>query len=305
MKAEKKKPSIITKICVFVAIAVFAAGLIAATISYQINASRVNQYYSELSISTARHVLSMLDAEDLLKLREVCETEEYQELRATAEERDNEEIIEDYLKSKGVWQQFDETRAMLSNYLRAVDDVEYLYILYCGGLGDNRDMSLIDDDTTPLYRTGLYVIGEEELDDADYTMEVPPTISHGEWGWLMSAYVPIYASDGTLVGQVGCDVLMDEVMKERYQSFLYILVVTVLMTILITIGVYNLLKKNVVEPLERTTNSLSRFLPSPDLDPKKSGVIDMETGSSQEMETLYQGIRSMQLNTLKFFNDRK
>ncbi len=42
------------------------------------------------------------------------------------------------------------------------------------------------------------------------------------WGWLCSAFVPVYSDDGTWVCSVGCDVGMDDIMAERRNNFIYI-----------------------------------------------------------------------------------
>ena len=49
-KKEKKRFSIGNKIYFFVGTTVFLAGIVVAILSYLINAARINNYYSELSV---------------------------------------------------------------------------------------------------------------------------------------------------------------------------------------------------------------------------------------------------------------
>ena len=138
-KKEKKRISIGNKFYFFVGTTVFLAGIVVAILSYLINAARINNYYSELSLYTARYVSTMLDAESILEIREVIESEDFQALREIAEEEDNEQVIEDYLKEKSVWNDYSEIRNFISDYLRTMGDVEYLYLIVCGGKSATHD----------------------------------------------------------------------------------------------------------------------------------------------------------------------
>ncbi len=199
MNNKKKRLSLGNKIYFFVGSTVFIAGIFVAILSYFINASRINGYFSDLALDSARYLESLVDAEDILKLKNVVKTEEYQTLREKAEEEDNEQLIEDYFKEQGVWEIYSGTREIINQYLYKVEDVEYAYLIELGGPNAKHDMYLIDDYTAPMYETGYYVQREDEFAGVDATKEVAPTISHGGWGWLCSAYVPIYMEDGTLV----------------------------------------------------------------------------------------------------------
>lgn len=48
----------------------------------------------------------MVDADFLAELRKTAETDEYQAVRSTAEEEDNEDIIREYLQEKGLWERY-------------------------------------------------------------------------------------------------------------------------------------------------------------------------------------------------------
>ena len=208
----KKKLSLGRKIYLFVGITVFVAGIVVAILSYFINASRINGYFSELSVDSARYIASLADAKALLELKKVVQSEEYQSLREVAEEEDNEQLVEDFFKEHGVWEIYSCTREIIVQYLHKMKDVEYVYFIVWGGPDEQYDMYLVDDDTTPMYETGYYELREKELAGIDATKEIAPTISHGDWGWLCSSYSPVYTDDGILVCQVGCDVAMDDIL---------------------------------------------------------------------------------------------
>ncbi|MCR4990490.1 MAG: hypothetical protein K6A38_06490 [Lachnospiraceae bacterium] len=101
---EKRKGlSIGNKIYHFVGMTVFLAAVVVAVISYLISANRIDDYFKSLSLDTARNNASLVDAGYLRELKAVVESEEFQALRDKAEEEDNEAVIEEYLKEKGLW----------------------------------------------------------------------------------------------------------------------------------------------------------------------------------------------------------
>lgn len=303
MTAGKKRVSIGNRIYRFVGVMVFIATLAVAVISYYINAGKIDAYFKGLTLDTARNYASMLDAAFLKELRTVVESDEFQKLRDKAEEEDNEKIIEDMLRDKGLWDKYNATRRDMIRYLGNMEDVKYLYIVVWGGKDDNYDMYLIDADDVPLYQTGYYEEREEELLGIDASREVPPTISNGDWGWLCSAYAPVYDDNGELVCQVGCDVGMDDIMKERQTSLFYMILAAIAITIVIIAGMMILIKRHLISPLDMITKEMKKFAPSEDHDRKKSGVISLDINSHDEIEDIYNEIRSMQIRILDYLAD--
>jgi len=53
-------------------------------------------------------------------------------------------------------------------------------------------MYLLDDDENPLYETGYFEVRKAEFAGMDFYKGIPPVISNGDWGWLCSAYAPVY-----------------------------------------------------------------------------------------------------------------
>ena len=127
-------------------------------------------------------------------------------------------MIQEYLEAHGLWEGYTENRNKLIKYLGNMSAIKYLYIIAIGDMDALYDMYLIDDDENPIYETGYYEERKPELRGIDFTKTVEPTISTGDWGWLCSAYAPVYDSSGNLVCQIGCDYSMDEVMAERHRA---------------------------------------------------------------------------------------
>ncbi|MCR5237726.1 MAG: hypothetical protein K6E34_11055 [Lachnospiraceae bacterium] len=223
-----------------------------------------------------------MDPEYFKELRAVAESEEYQTLRDKAEETEDETIIEDYLKSKGLWEGYVQNREILIRYLHNMDDIQYLYIVAIGDKDSMYDMYLMDDENEPLYATGMYEEREPELYGVEASKEIAPTISRGDWGWLCSAYVPVIDEGGNVVCNVGCDVAMDEIMSQRKINLIYMIVGAFLLTALVLTLAIMIVDRSIVKPLNRITAEMKKFSPAKGKNHDESGVIDLDITSRDE-----------------------
>ncbi|MCR5283542.1 MAG: GGDEF domain-containing protein [Lachnospiraceae bacterium] len=303
MDTNKKKSSIRIKIYFYVGLTVFLAAILVALMANYINARKIDQYFKGLTLDTARNFASMVDAEYLLQLGDVAASDEFQALRERAEQEDREELIEEYLRERDLWEPYVKIRERMSLYLKNMKDVKYLYIVRCGDRNAKYDMYLIDDEENPLYMTGYIELREAELAGRDFAKEVEPTISNGDWGWLCSGFAPVYTADGKLAAQIGCDVGMEEIMAERQANFLNIMLASLVITVLILGGVIVLIRNSIINPLNLITKEMKHFSPSEDLGYETSRVIDLDIKSNDEIEDIYQEIRSMQIRILDYLKD--
>ena len=287
----------------FVIIVVIAISFGTAMIAYSISVNSIDSYYKNMTLDIARSFTEFIDADYLDELRKEAESDEFQALRNEAEEADDDSIIEERLKEKGLWDGYADTRKSIMKYLNNIHDVEYLYIVVCGDADATRDMYLVDGEEFPLYETGYYEEREESLLGMDLTQEVPPTISYGDWGWLCSAFVPVYNSKGEVVCQIGCDISMEDVMKDRHRFLIYILAATLVLTAAVLVCSVIFANKVVVKPLNMLTDELEKFRPEKDTDYEHAGVINIDINSRDEIEDIYNAIRSMQKNIIDYLND--
>lgn len=298
----KAKVSVGVKLYIFIIITVLAAAIGTAFLAYGINANQIDRYYKQVAFDTAVNFSSFVDGDYLRALREAAESEEFQSLRETAEENDDESVIQAYLEANGLWDGYVKTRGDLVRYLRNMEAIKYLYIIACGDENAERDMYLVDDDENPIYETGYYEDREAELMGMDLTQRVEPTISTGDWGWLCSAYAPVYDSDGNVVCQIGCDFGMDDVMAERYRSLMYVVLTAIALTAIVLIGAVLYVNRIVIKPLNSLTAEMKKFKPQENVSYLKAGVISLRIKSRDEINELYDGIRTMQINIIDYLN---
>lgn len=298
---RRRRITIGIRVYTFIAVAVFMASFGASMIAYRVHVGQIDTYYKNLSLNTAINFASFVDGDYLHSLCDTVMTDDYMQLRDNAEETDNEDLIRDYLTSAGLWDKYDSTRSFLIQYLRNMDDIEYLYIMKLGDKGSNEDIYLIDDDENPLYATGS--TEEDYLEIDGTTGIVQPAISNSEWGWLCSAYAPVYDSKGQLVCHVGCDVSMDEVMASRKRALLYDLLGSAAFTLLVMLLAIHYTKQTVIKPLNKITDNMGKFSPSRNANYEESGVIDLRIRNNDEIGDIYHAIQSMQKRIVDYIKD--
>ncbi len=303
MKSEGKRFSIKTKMYIFVVITVLAVALGTSAIAFITSADQINNYYKQAASDNARNFATFVDAEFIAELRAVAETDEFQQLRDQCEAEDNEQPIEDYLREKGLWEKYDETRHLITDYLENMEGIKYLYIVAPGDKDALQDMYLVDDMENPIYETGYYEEREKELIGVEITDLKEPTISHGDWGWLCSDFKPVYTKGGKCVCIVGCDFGMDDVMQERTRLLIILAVGALIFTAVVLTGAVLFINKVVVKPLDAMTKEMKKFNPTENLSYDDAGVINLDIRSHDEISEIYQGIRTMQKNTIDHLND--
>lgn len=303
MEKTRKQFSIRKKMYIFVIATVLLVAFGTAAITFTTGADQIDRYYKQNTADNARNFASMVDGDFLAELRAVAEAEEFQNLRDLAEETDDEALIEDYLREKGLWEHYSRIRDQITEYLSNMEGIKYLYIVANGDKDAEYDMYLVDDDENPIYETGYYEEREAELRGIDITNLPEPTISNGDWGWLCSDFKPVYSSDGECVCVVGCDIGMDDVMAERRRLLFLLIAGAFVLTSLVLVVAVLFINKAVVNPLNLMTNEMKKFKPSDTLRYEDSGVINIDMKSGDEIDEIYQGIRSMQINIIDYMRD--
>ncbi len=303
MEAKKRYFSIGKKMYLFVVVTVLAVALGTSAIAFRAEADQIDRYYKQNTADNARNFATMVDGDFLKELRDVAASDEFQALREKAEAEENEALIEEYLREKGLWDKYSETRDMITAYLDNMKGIRYLYIVAHGDRDADRDMYLVDDKENPIYETGYYEEREAELRGMDIASLPAPTISNGDWGWLCSDFKPVYSSDGECICVVGCDIGMDDVMAERQRLLIILLIGALVFTSVVLAIAVLFVNRVVVRPLDSMTSEMKKFTPSENLSYEDSGVIDIDIKNNDEIGDIYHGIRGMQIRIIDYLRD--
>lgn len=301
MDKMKTKFNIGTKMYVFVIVTVLFVAVTVSALSYYINVSQIDSYFKRLASNSAENYATFVDIDFLRELRNLAESDEYQALRDQCEESEDEAPIKAYFEEHGIWERYDEMREHMRTYQSHMQDIEYLYVV-AWGFNTDKDMYLIDSDDVPLYETGYYEDREEEFIGVNPYYNIDPVINHGDWGWLCSAYSPVYDEAGNVVCHVGVDISMEDVMAERMQNLSYVVISSLICVIVVLfIGVL-LVNKVIVKPLMMITRHIKYFLPGDDRDYEEAGVINLDIRNHDEIRDIYDEIRSMQIRIVDNLN---
>ena len=290
---------------IFVIITILSVAFGTSTIAYTTGADQIDRYYKQNTADNARNFASMVDGDFLRELRRAAESEEFQAIRNQAEENDDEAPVEQYLREKGLWDRYSDTRDRITAYLENMKGIKYLYIVAHGDKNAEHDMYLVDDKENPIYETGYYEEREAELRGVDISNLPEPTISHGDWGWLCSDFKPVFDSDGKCVCIVGCDIGMDDVMAERQRLLLILVAGVLIFTSVVLTAAFVFINKTIVTPLHSMTDEMKKFTPSENLSYQEAGVIDLNIKSHDEINEIYQGIRDMQIHIIDYLKDKQ
>ena len=281
-----------------VATTLFVGGIVCVA-SYLINANQIDSYFIRLVTSCSSNYATFVDVDFLKELRTVVESDEFQEVRDLAEKTDDDQLIQDYLKEQGLWDRYVEEREEMRHYVRNMQDIKYLYIVVWGP-EEGPDKYLLDSDDVPLYETGMLEEREPEFMGVDPTVPIEPTFTNGDWGYLCSGYMPIYDSEGNVVCHIGCDVDMQDIQDERAANLTFTIFCTLICVALAQLGAMIFVRKVVVNPLNTITREIQKFDPEAGKDYKESGVMDLDINNRDEIGTIYNEIRTMQIRIVDY-----
>ena len=303
---RNNRVSLRVKLIIFIVFFVCVSVVSTVCITYQLNRKLIEDNFSVTAYNSASSFAVFLDADFLKELRELVESEEYQQLRDLAEEQDDEHLIQQYLEEHGMWDKYCEQRELLNEYLRSRDDITYLYVIVWGSVDDDHDMYLLDDaDTSKLYETGYYEEREDAFDDLLDTVEIPPTVSTGPWGYLCSAYKPIYDSDGNVICHVGCDIDMVDIRNLQRRNLMIILSASIgIMLIMIAVSI-KVMQYYFIRHIDDIVNSIDSFLPNDGDGEFNLNITVPQYYPNDELGDIYHAINSMEqriINQIKSIN---
>jgi diguanylate cyclase (GGDEF)-like protein len=303
MTNDNKRFSIRIKMYIFVTLTVFAVAAGTAMIAFNTSVNRINAYYKQCASDNAKNVAYFIDGDFLAELKAVVEEENFQKIRAKAAEDNDDALIKEYLREKGLWERFCSTRDYISAYMGNIKDMKYIYVVARDNEETAKDMYLISDDSSPLFKIGYCEEREEESQEMDLNDLSEPNISKGDWGWLCSDFEPVYDSKGECLCFVGCDFGMDDVMKARNRLRIYLVLGSLGFVAVVLTGAVLFINKLLIRPLGAMTREIKKFKPSEHLSYEEAGVIDLDIDRNDEIGEIYRCIRHMEIDTIDKLND--
>ena len=178
------------------------------------------------------------------------------------------------------------------------NSTESIRYVYAYRILENGCQVVFDADTpdTPGGEPGDIVEFDEDfmdqLPDLLAGKEIQPITSHGQFGWLLTVYKPIYNSEGVCQCYVGVDVSMDHITRNGYEFLARVVSLFFGFFLLLLTAAIWFAEYNVILPI----NGLDIVTSSADYHTEKARestvqrVMDLDIHTGDEIENLYNSI---------------
>ena len=259
--------SLRNKLAIVIVIMSLFLSILAVSISTVLYVSTTDQHYESFARAIADLMRSELDVDELEKIlidRKV--TPEYRDMKSRLE------VIQ-----------------------KSFHDVKYMYVYK---IMDNGCMVVFDLDTPglPGGRLGDIV----SFDDAFLPYlpllkaggELPPIVSHGQFGWLLTMYRPVRNSAGHCIAYAAVDIAMDDVIADRSSFVIRMVMLLFGASILVVACVFWYAQNKLVIPINSLARATNTFAYDSETHREKSSTrlqaLSIHTGD--EIENLYKAI---------------
>ena len=172
-----------------------------------VNNRQYRKLYNDKALEIAKTVSDQVNGDFIEELCKEIDTEEFEQIQKEAVAADDEQPIIDWLKEKGMYQNYERINEYLHS-IQADMNIEYLYIQM---IQDHSSVYLFDPSSGYLtlgYKEEL----SERFDKLKGNERLEPTVSRTEFGWLSShrQYVGIVVQAGCLCAEaVGAECCTD------------------------------------------------------------------------------------------------
>lgn len=218
----------------------------------------------------------------------------------------NGDWVEDYIKSEGKSREYKKIVAKLENIRAISDDIEYIYVYKMMPDGCHVVFDL-DTEAVAASKPGDIMEYSEAfvpyITDLLEGKEIEPIESNSFYGWLLSAYTPVYNSKGETTCYAGVDVSMKYLEKYTRDFMVRLLIMCsgIIIVVIIT-GLWTA-RYRVVYPVDSMVATARRFRYDSE-EARKANVermaeLDIRTGD--EIERLYNSLIQVTKDSVKSF----
>ncbi|MCR5799222.1 MAG: HD domain-containing protein [Lachnospiraceae bacterium] len=166
--------------------------------------------------------------------------------------------VDEYLKSAGKAEGYAETHNMLKDILFSMDDIAYLYVYKIEKNGC-RVVFDIDTESTPADEIASVISFDEGLKDYIPQLlegkEIDPVVTNDKYGHLITAYQPVYDSEGNTVCYVGADVDIQQLATYKRGFIVELISIFAGFFVLICSLVVWLTDYNIIYPIKSLTGN--------------------------------------------------
>ena len=228
---------------------------------------------------------------------ENCRTTAYAYTKSAAELIDGDKIAH-YLETGEKDEYYYEILDFLNSF-RLNTDIQYYYVFvpFENDLVYIWDANALKPDETEVDACELgyheeYMEGGKEATFSIYKQNPPEEIelvNDDKYGYIASAYSPVFDSNGEPVAVVGVDVYMPD-LQENMRDFLVVVIAAIFLVVLAAILMcYFFVKKKIVNPINKIRDTSKRMVEN--LENEESIDVSVKTGN--EIEELFDSFKEM------------
>ena len=214
----------------------------------------------------------------------------------------NGDHVYEYLISHGRYPGYEATRKLLKEIMDSSADISYLYVYKIDEEGCHVVYD-IETDEVPAETPGTVIPYATGMSDNISALlngeEVEPVITDDKYGLLLTAFEPVYNSEGKCACYAIVDVDMEHLITLERSFYMEMISIFLAFFILICVFVVWLAKYHIIVPIDSITNCVDSFSvevdsqESLDDDVRKIRGLNVHTGD--EVEQLYKSLCEMTL----------
>ena len=216
--------------------------------------------------------------------------------------------VDEYLRRKDSAEGYFRIKRYFSLILNSSDRIQYLYVYQIKEDGCHVVFD-IDTPDTPGSETGEIIPFDESfepvMEDLLAGKPIDPIITNDTYGWLLSAYVPVYDSNNRCKCYVCVDVAMPDIVNlEREFTFKITTLLMGFFIMVLTLSVY-LAKRFIVTPVNNLAKLAGDFAYTNDEARKETldSIKDLEIRTGDEIEHLYDAMAKTTRDTVDYINE--
>ncbi len=267
--------------------------------SYLFHSRSINTLYKERVSTLAATTAELMDGDYLQKLSDAVSSDEYQALRLEALQEEDPALLEDYLKEKELYTEYQEYTLLLDQLLKS-NNMQYLYVQ---NAGEGTAMDLLDPGET-IFSLGAYEDLADNILPLNSNERVDAEVTKSEYGYTCSGAEPVLSSDGSNAAVVSVVLSMNLIMRSRTRSIIYMAVFSIIVLIIAAFAGGFYIQKKISGPICDLAKDAGAF-GAGDEDDLASQVVEIPGPRKDEIGDLYADIRKMQLGIIRYMNNLK
>ena len=216
--------------------------------------------------------------------------------------------VDEYLRRQDSAEGYFRIKRYYSLIWNSSDRIQYLYVYQIQEDGCHVVFD-VDTPETPGSETGTVIPFDESfapyIDDLLAGKEIDPIITDDTYGWLLSAYVPVYDSNNRCKCYVCVDVSMPNITDvERTFTFKVTTILIGFLLTVLTVSVY-MAKRFIVSPVNSLAKLTSDFAYTNDEAREETleSIRELEIKTGDEIEHLYNSIAKTTRDTVNYINE--